>query len=384
MPSIRPPKLVRPCVLSRIKPASVLLLLEPYAAYFAARGTPLSAITMDPEGLHAVMLTVASPCESTPAEMVERLELLDLLCDTGSCANLEDGYEALVAGLYQPDDAPEDIAARIIVHAPNVAWQEFDRQALRAKRAFKSYSVPPGTLFAPPDADRIASLEQVMRPWFERNRRSGTCHIHVRQTEGSTSFVIRHGDPLRRLSVIAEDGTTGSQILRPERVDVASFHHPSGEWLISGNGRPLQEMYSQAFGMAFHGSLEALSVLCRYSLEPLRAGPSSIWCRTGDFVQTASLSLLKLQVTAGTKIVFSGPRVFQTLAEFHPAALRSAVLLEARIDLKLSCRRARLPVVLRPLGNRPADMLHNEEVTRWLAQRRFLAVTHEAVILESA
>ena len=113
MPPIRPPKLARPCVLARIKPASVLLLLEPYAEYFAARGTPLDAVLTDPEGLSAVMLTVASPCESTPAEMVERLELLDLLCDTGSCANLEDGYEALVAGLHQPDDSAEDVAARL-------------------------------------------------------------------------------------------------------------------------------------------------------------------------------------------------------------------------------------------------------------------------------
>jgi hypothetical protein len=384
MPPIRPPKLARPCVLARIKPASVLLLLEPYAEYFTARGTPLDAIATDPDGLSAVMLTVASPCESTPAEMVERLELLDLLCDTGSCADLEDGYEALVAGLHQPDDSAEDIAARIIVHAPQVAWREFDRQALRTKRAFQSYAVPPGTLMAQPDADRIASLERVMRPWFERNRRSGTCHIHVRQTDGSTSFVIRHGDPLRRLSVIAEDGSHDSRILRPERVDVANFRHDTGEWLISGGGRRLQDMYRQAFGLVFHGSAEALTSLHRYSLDPLRRGASSLWCRTGDPIQSAELSFIRVQTPDATRMTLHGRNAFQVMRRLGETYLNESGFLEARIDLQIACRRRLVPVVLRPSGSRPAGMQHDEAVERWLAERGFIARTHETFLLESA
>ena len=384
MPTIRPPRLARPCVLSRIKPASVQLLLEPFAPYFAARGTPLDSISDKPEGLRDVMLTLADPVESTPPELVERLELLDLLCDPRSGVNFEDAYGTLACSLAQPDDTPEDLAARIIVHAPDVAWREFDRQALRARRSFRSYSVDPSLRAAAPDADRIASLERVMRPWFEKSRRSGTCQVHVRQGSTGTSFVIRHGDPLRRLSVIADDGSQCSRILRPERVDIAHWRPAACEWLISGCGRAMQEMYRQAFGLVFHESADALCSAGRYSLEPLRAGKSALWCRSGDPVQAAELVFLKLQLPDASKVTVSGGDAFGVLRVLGSAHHGAATLLEARIDLKLSMRRRILPVVLRPLGSRPSATDHEETVTRWLADRRFIAMQHENLLLESA
>lgn len=384
MPSIRPPRIARPCVLTRIKPASVLLLLEPFAPYFAARGTPLDCISSSPDGLRSVMLTVADPSEATPPELVERLELLDLLCDPRSGVSFEDAYGGLSTSLAQPDDTPEDLAARIIVHAPDVAWREFDRQALNARRSFQSYSVDPSLRAAAPDADRTASLERLMRPWFERNRRSGTCHVHVRQGSGGTSFVIRHGDPLRRLSVISDDGSQCSRILRPERVDIAHWRPDSCEWLISGCGRAMQEMYREAFGLVFHGNADALCSARRYSLEPLRNGRSSLWCRPGDPVQSAELAVLKIQLPSYAKVTFTGGDVFanfRTLVAAHQAA---AVLVEARINLRLAGRSRVLPVVLRPLGSRPAATDHDEAVTSWLAARGFIATQHENLVLESA
>ena len=384
MPSIRPPRLARPCVLARIKPSSVLLLLEPFAPYFASRGTPLHAISDDTDGLHQVMLTVADPNESTPPEMVERLELLDLLCDPRSGVDFEDGYDQLATSLAQPDDTPEDLAARIIVHAPQVAWREFDRQALRARRTFHSYTVDSAAPAAPPDAERIASLERVMRPWFERTRRSGTCSVHVRQGPNGTSFVIRHGDPLRRLSVISDDGSQSSRILRPERVDVAHWRPAAGEWLISGCGRTMQEMYRQAFGLVLHGSPDALCSLRRYSLEPLRRGGSVLWCGQGDAVQSASLTLLKIQMPDSSKFTLTGKDVFGAVRSINPAHFEAAILSEARIELRLARRRRVLPVVLRPLGKRPAATDYDETVTSWLSERGFLATTHETLVLESA
>lgn len=58
--------------------------------------------------------------------------------------------------------------------------------------------------------------------------------------------------------------------------------------------------------------------------------------------------------------------------------------LEARIDLQIACRRRLVPVVLRPSGSRPAGMQHDEAIERWLAERGFIALTHETFLLESA
>lgn len=384
MPSIRPPRLARPCVLSRIKPSSVRLLFEPYVNYFAARGTPLDAIGTNPEALHAVMLTATSPCESTPAEMVDRLELLELLCDPGSGASFEDGYEDLVSRIREPDDGPEDIAVRIIVNAPQIAWREFDRLALSARRTFRSYSVPPGTAIAPPVPSRLASLERVMSPWFERNGRSGVCHVTVRKESCGTSFIIRHGGLLRRLNVISETGNAVSHILRPERVDVAHYRPETGEWLISGTGRRLQDMYREAFGLTFHRSECALAIVQRYSLEPLRFGISSLRCRIGDNIQSAVLSYLKIESPSGVEMTFKRPCIFAELRSCNPAYLSASKLLEARVDLTIALQRRALPVILRPNGTRSTGATHDELVTRWLDQRGFIANFREARTLQIA
>ena len=89
------------------------------------------------------------------------------------------------------------------------------------------------------------------------------------------SFVIRHGDPLRRIGVYEEDGKPGSRLLRPERMDVAHYRHLTGEWQISGIGARLQELYRQAFGVAFHGSANALvhSKLAQFETNPASRVP---------------------------------------------------------------------------------------------------------------
>jgi hypothetical protein len=51
----------------------------------------------------------------------------------------------------------------------------------------------------------------------------------VTGTAGGVSLVIRHGDLLKRIGVCDEDGEPGSRLLRPERVDVAHYRHPTGE-----------------------------------------------------------------------------------------------------------------------------------------------------------
>jgi hypothetical protein len=364
----------------------VLLLLEPFAPYFAARGTPLEAISEGPDGLHSVMLTVADPNESTPPQMVERLELLDLLCDPAGIAVLEDANDAAVTALQHPDDGPEDVAARIIVHAPHIAWREFDRQAIRARRTFHSFTVGADMIPSPADARAIASLERVMRPWFERTRRSDTCSVHVRQSPGSTSFVIRHGEALRRMNVIAQDGSRHFQMLRPERVDVVSFREATGEWFISGSGRRIQEMYRQAFGLVFHGSPGALRALRRYSLEPLRRGPSVLWCGTGNEVQSATLTHVRIQLPHGGRLSISGPAAFKLLSGMDSSALERSDLLEARLDLRTAASRRLVPVVLRPSGSRPTGLHHSEAIDRWLAERGFTISpdTHETLVLESA
>ena len=384
MSAIRIPRIVRPGVLSHLKPSSLKALLSPFADYFARRGASLDCLRAADPVLDEVVSVIATPVESTPAELVERLELLDLLSDSSCSIHFEDGYANLVARLREADDSAEDLAVKILIHAPEIAWREFDRQALQTRRSLVSFSCPPALGFLSPDASRVARLENLLRPWFEQNARSGICRVHTREEAGGVSFVIRHGDLLKRIGVFDENGCSASKILRPERVDVAHYRHATREWQISGIGCRLQELYRASFGAVFHASTTALTHAHRYSLEPLREGPSALACDPHARVQFAALSSLVLGLPGGSRMAVCHGNVFEALAGLNPTLLHGAALLEAKLDLKLANRRRLFPVILNPATDKVSGIHLDDAIAPWLEARGFSNHGHESVLLESA
>lgn len=384
MTTTRHPRLVRPDVLSDLKRSSILALLSPYADYFAARGAQLDAIADEATPLDDVISVVTSPVESTPPELVERLELLHLISDTQSVLNFEDNHDKLVARFLEDGDSPADLAVKILIHAPRVAWREFDRQALQARRSLVSLAARSGMVFLTPNEGRINQFRELVIPWFKANARSGFCQVNYRQESGGVSFVIRHGDLLKRIGVYEEDGSPGSRILRPERVDVAHFRHQAGEWQISGIGARVQELYRQAFGAVFYGSPNALVHSNRYSLEPLREGPSCLKCDPNGRVQFAKLTSLKLEISGDNHLSIARGNVFAGIMEMNPMLLQTSVLLEARIDLKIANRDRLVPVILNPERDKVSGVHLDDAIEPWLIEHNFANHAHETFVLESA
>ena len=215
-------------------------------------------------------------------------------------------------------------------------------------------------------------------------RRVSVCRVHVREEPSGTSFVIRHGDLLNRIGVFDEEGNSSSKILRPERVDVAHYRPSTGEWQISGIGRRLQEVYRQAFGSVFHSSSSALVHSRRYSLEPLREGPSILNCDPSSRVQFVQLSSLKIELPGGSQILMSRGNIFIGLAEMNSTLLQTAMLLEARIDFKIATKRRLVPVILNPLQDKVSGLHLDHAIEPWLAERGFSNARHETLFLESA
>ena len=384
MPSIRIPRIVRPGVLANLKPKNIVALLRPYESYFAQREVALQDVLSDTTALESLVAVIASPTQNTPPEMVEQLELLDLISDPQSGISFEEGYDKLVESLLEPDDSQDDLAVKILLHAPEIAWREFDRQALHAKRALYSYTHNPRLPYHPPTEDCPQRLEVLMRPWFEKNARSGICTVHLRQEAGNVSFIIRHGDLLKRMSVFDEQGRSTSTILRPERVDVAHYRRDSHEWQISGIGRRLQELYCQAFGMVFHHSAHALLPSKRYSLEPLREGPEILACDPSSPISFAKLSMLRLQLPCGQKHTIEKGDIFATLKSLDYSLFKDVTLLEAKIEFKREKRRSFLPVVINPSRDKIASPHIDAQIEEWLAERGFTINHHAGKLLESA
>jgi hypothetical protein len=358
-------------------------LLSPFADYFQSRDVPLDLILDEASSLERVALVIASPTESTPPDLVERLELLDLISETQSMLNFEAEYHDLVNSCRDPDDTTADLAVKILLKAPAIAWREFDRQALQAQRSLVSFRVGAGVRFRGVTAARIAEFESFVAPWFEANARSGICHVHHREEPEGIAFVIRHGDMLKRIGILDEAGSQVSRILRPERVDIAHFRHLAGEWQISGMGAKIQDLYRDAFGLVFHGNLNALIPSKRYSLEPLREGPCSLECNPRNRVQFAELKSLKLKLPSGPRVTIE-KKVFEALDGMDSALLPTATLLEAGLNLTLSNRKKLVQIRICPERDTILGATGEPCVDEWLLEHHFANDRNEGLLLASA
>ncbi len=382
MSAIRLPRLIKPGVLTEMKRSSVRDLLSPFTPYFESRDVRLGEVEDESFDLDRLFEVLASPVESTPPELVERLELLDLTAETRSALNFESEYHDLVNRLRDDDDTAADLAVKILQHAPEVAWREFNRRVLMAPRTLVSLRVAGELPFRPINEARIKEFEEIVSAWFAKNARGGICRVQHHEQPGGKGFVIRHGDMLKRFDVLDEEGHRASRIVRRERVDVAHYREATGEWQISGIGAKVRELYRETFGLVFHGSRTALAPAQRYSLEPLRQGPASIECNPEAPICKAELKALKLGLAGNQRVTLEG-QVFAALSALNLLLLPTVKLVEARIDLKLAGRRAAVPLKICPGRDTILGETGIPVVEDWLIARGF-ANQHDRALLASA
>lgn len=371
MPTIRRPRLLKAHVLKDMKTASLTALLLPHAGYFRMRGVSIEQIG-DPEfDFDALAAVLAYSNEGTPPLLVEHLDLLDLISESQSALNFEAEYDQTVRRLREDDDGPADMAVKILLHAPEVALREFNRQMLISDRTLVSFRLKAGMAVFEVTPELLNRLKTILSPWFKENARSEACIIHHLSETNGEALVIRHGDTLKRVGVLDTGGNRDSHIFRPEQVDVANFNRITGEWQVSGRGVKLQELYREAFGTVFHGTPAALAHSKRYSLEPLRDGPSSLLCNINAAVQFADLRSLSLELHGGQRLTISRPPVFEALNQIGSGVLAECRLLEATIGFKLVNRRSRLLVKIRPEADTIQGNNFDPSIDAWLVDHHF-------------
>lgn len=371
MPTIRRPRLLKAGVLKDMKPASLTALLTPHAGYFRKRGTPIEQVSEPGYDFAALAAVLAFSTEQTPPELVENLDLLDLISESQSNLNFEVEYHQIVQSLRDDTDGPADVAVKILLHAPDVALREFNRQSLNADRSLVSFRLKPGMPVMDVTPEMLDRLKSILSPWFRENARSATCIIHHLKEADGDALVIRHGDTLKRVGIVDSDGNRDSHIFRPEQVDVANFNRITGEWQASGRGSKLQELYREAFGTVFHGSLNALAYSKRYTLEPLREGPLALKCDMLATVQFAELKSLKLGLHGGQQLTVTRAPVFEALENMTPGLLGTSRLLEATISFKLANRRSRVLVRICPERDTIHGNISDPAIDAWLIEHNF-------------
>jgi len=382
MAAVRPTCFCRPDILRRMKPTSVLVLFEPasHRKYLASRGIFLPLDLDDSFDFVPLGLVLASHRSDTPPQLVEELELLALIANSQSAFHFEEECQEIVKQHIEDGDTSADLAVKILRNAPQIAWKEFDRRALKCQRSFASYMIAQGLSDLPLTEDRLRAAEGLLSPWFDDNARTGACRVRAQEDADGISFIVRHGDLLNRVGVIADDGTTESKLLRPERLDLVHFRKDTREWLISGVGERIKDEYRKAFGLSFHGTPNALSPSRRYSLEPLLKGKSCLDYRTGP-ISFAELKSVTVEMPSSQQFVVKRADVFAGLEELRCPGMRPV---EATIALKIVGRRPQVKMTIRPEHNTIIGTSNIPIVEKWLVATGFSSPNVPAALLDIA
>jgi hypothetical protein len=91
-----------------------------------------------------------------------------------------------------------------------------------------------------------------------------------------------------------------------------------------------------------------------------------------------------MELPGGNQLLITRSDIFAGLAGLNPTLLQHAILLEARIDLKIATKRRLVPVILNPLSDKVSGLHLDDAIEPWLAERDFSNDSHETFFLESA
>jgi len=153
-------------------------------------------------------------------------------------------------------------------------------QFLFRPRSFEYFKTDNGSVseFEEPPTETIRALEADLDEWFAKKRRGKHSKVYVFPKEDYTWFLVRHGKPYARESVI-EAGKSASQYFRPEKFDVIVYNPALGEIRMNAETKGEKELYRAKFGQHFFGSSDFFNGKSKFILDPLRdVGADSLLC----------------------------------------------------------------------------------------------------------
>ena len=291
----------KPGVLRRIGRRHLLAFLEPHAAYFRTRGLELPpAHAADGINYGELSHILMTPDSFTPSDLAEALFYVNEL-------STSDGFDAIQEAIAGSDLDVEigedagfaDLAVQVWNKAPEVIEKVHAEQRLWSRKTFEYFKagadpIPP---FVQPTETTIAAIEADLDEWFAKKRRGKYTKVHVVPRADSIMFIVRHGKPFTRESVI-DKGESASQYFRPERYDLVVYNPSIGDIRINAETKGERELYRTSFGLHVFGDSDFFDRRSRFDLEPLRRiGEDALLC--DDITGMDSVKLKEIQIYRG-------------------------------------------------------------------------------------
>lgn len=374
----------KPGMLRRIDPEHLIAFLEPYADYFSNRGVELpSTDSGDELDYKALSQALLNPNASTPDDLAEALYYVNEM-------STQEGFDSLQEAIADTDldvvigknAAHADLAIQVWIQDQDLVERLHAEQFLFRPRSFEYFRTNNGSVpeFRVPPAETVRAIEAELDEWFAKKRRGKHSKVYVFPKEDYTWFLVRHGKPYARESVI-EAGESSAQYFRPEKFDVIVYNPVHGEIRMNAETKGEKELYRTKFGKYFFGDSEFFNGKSKFTLEPLREiGEDSILCDDIDGMEWVRLKEYQIYHGGTQKDVEirKAQDIFASLRQREQSIPKGGPVIRASFLIKFKdSKNARTLTI--SSGNR-AQFKRDDDaeiIEQWMTNRGFIVMNSE-------
>lgn len=374
-----------PDFLRRIRSETLRDLLAPHAAALARHRFSVPSGAFTDEHIESLAQLLVAVPDDLPAALLEALEMADTLTSNAGWLELQAAAPDQVSRLLEFGDGPGDVALRLWRQQPQIVERIFTKLRLHKRRALVCYRPRCQFELAAVTPAMCKTMEAELSREFSDLLSSAACEITAFAEPRGQAFLIRHGEPLKRIGVFDDCGRPQTKVIRPIKHDVAYICAATGELQISGMGAALQETYRSVFGKHLFGSAAVLQRSMCYTLEPIREGRNCLNCIEIPAIESVKLRALQLRRRSGTTRTTYEGDVFDELDRLGAGGFDDYELERARFQLRLRQQRRALVIELTPGRDTVAGDGAAPLAQEWMQHRGFIC-DHEhelEAVLES-
>ncbi|MAT16306.1 MAG: hypothetical protein CMJ46_13670 [Planctomyces sp.] len=353
--------------------------LKPYAAFLKQRRVVLPSRTdsTDDWDYRALSDALMTPDTDTPNELIDALYFVNEMSTPEGMDGLLDALrEAGKSPRGEGEMSPSDVAVFAWLKAPDLLERKHAEQYLTRGRSMVHFQTAESPLpkFKRPSKTILKQLETDLAEWFLEKNRGDSARVFLFDKGDIASFLVRHGDPLRREGAINRNESS-SVTYRPEKHDLITYDKRIGELGVRASSKGEQQLYRINFGKHCFGKESFFPNEDKYTLEPLRDyGEDSLAC--ADVKGIDWVRLKEVQVYWGGEYseieIRKANDLFKAYSSRDKLLPSKGRINRATFSVKFSDSKSPRSVTIKPpnaaLYLRDDDAVHLEE---WLHKRGF-------------
>jgi hypothetical protein len=372
-------RFTNPDLLKTITPSRLIAFLSPWREYFEVRGLVLPGDGAGGIDCDALAHILMEPVAGVPKEMVDALyyvhetaseEDMDALLDLARARKIEIEHD--------PETTVADAAIQMWLAAPDILREHHAEGVAFRQKNFLYYGGANGERKSLPkiDDEVRTRIEAALDDWFEQHRRGRRCRVFLFPRDRRVWILIRHGLPMRREGSQQEDGSSSSEVYRPQQHDVLIYDAVTDEMAVHANTKGEVKLYLSCFGRLVFEDEAYFPPADKFSLDPLvDDGANSLLCEDVEGLNEVRLvEYCRFWGGAHKETeIRKATDIFAALADRKQELGSKGRLTGAVFKIEFTDSPKARSVTIRPPGNAKYERNEDSElIDGWLAKRGFI------------